>query len=295
MNKTQVRITLAFGILGVTSSSFIFLAADKDPYSIAFARVFLTGFLSYVFISRYGSNVSAAITRSDVGKIFLAGFSLATHFSWWFASLNYIPVGISLALTNTAPIWLALIVIFVYKQKPQSNQILSMIFIIFGSYLLFLGNSNLGDKGIEGLTLAMGSAIGFAIYLILARSMVPKLGLWRYFGLVNLSAAGVILPWIFVRDHQSDVLDPSLWFWGMMLAIFPGIMGHAIYNFSMSKLDPIDVSVATLGEPVLGAFLAFIFLDESLSKTQSFAFSCLILAIGLTINISHENIDENVK
>ncbi|MHA2097182.1 MAG: DMT family transporter [Candidatus Kariarchaeaceae archaeon] len=268
MNKSQVRITLAFGVLGVTSSSFIFLEADKDPYSIAFVRVFLTGTISYALISRYSKSESTPITRRDLVKILLAGFSLATHFSWWFASLNYIPVGISLALTNTAPIWLALIVIFVYKQKPQSNQILSMIFVILGSYLLFLDSDSLEENGLEGLTLAMGSAFGFAIYLILARSMVPKLGLWRYFGLVNLTSALTILPWIFVRDHQSDLLDHYLWFWGLMLAIFPGIMGHAIYNFSMSKLDPIDVSISTLGEPVLGTVIAYIFLDQYLTISQ---------------------------
>ena len=79
-----------------------------------------------------------------------------------------------------------------------------MFFVVLGSVILFSNNSNLGDNGIEGLTLAMGSAFGFAIYLILAKSMVPKLGLWRYFGLVNLFAALTILPWLFVRNQQSS-------------------------------------------------------------------------------------------
>ncbi|MCE7737402.1 MAG: EamA family transporter, partial [Candidatus Heimdallarchaeota archaeon] len=219
MQKSQVRLILVFGVLGVTSSSFIFLEADKDPYSIAFIRVLLTGIISYLLISKnYITSEQVPITRKDIGKIFIAGFSLATHFSWWFASLNYIPVGISLALTNTAPIWLAILVIVIYKQTPHPNQFISMFFVILGSVILFSNNSKLGDNGIEGLTLAMGSAFGFAIYLILAKSMVPKLGLWRYFGLVNLFAAFTILPWLFVRNQQSDLLDPSLWFWGLALA-----------------------------------------------------------------------------
>ncbi|MCE7734005.1 MAG: EamA family transporter, partial [Candidatus Heimdallarchaeota archaeon] len=100
-----------------------------------------------------------------------------------------------------------------------------------------------------------------------------------------------ILPWLFVRNQQSDLLDPSLWFWGLALAVFPGILGHAIYNFSMSKLDPIDVSIATLGEPVLGSILAYVFLHQLLSNLQIVAMSSLILAIGFTINISNRNED----
>lgn len=292
MQKSRVRLILVFGVLGVTSSSFIFLEADKDPYSIAFIRVLLTGLISYFLISKnYITTNQVPITRRDLAKIFIAGFSLATHFSWWFASLNYIPVGISLALTNTAPIWLAILVIIIYKQSPNPNQLISMFFVILGSIILFSNNSKLGENGLEGLTLAMGSAFGFAIYLILAKSMVPKLGLWRYFGLVNLFAAITIFPWLFVRNRQSDLFDPSLWFWGLSLAIFPGILGHAIYNFSMSKLDPIDVSIATLGEPVLGSFLAYIFLDQFLSNLQILAMSSLILAIGFTVNISNEKED----
>ncbi|MFV2016640.1 MAG: DMT family transporter, partial [Candidatus Heimdallarchaeota archaeon] len=199
-----------------------------------------------------------------------------------------IPVVISLALINTAPIWLTILVIIFYKQNPHINQFISMFFVILGSALLFRDSSNLSENGLDGLILAMGSGFGFAVYLILAKSMVPKLGLWRYFGLVNLFSALTLFPWLFIRGIQGDIFDPYLWFWGLMLAIFPGIMGHAIYNFSMSKLDPIDVSIATLGEPVLGTVLAYLFLEQSLSNTQVLAMSSIILAIGFTVSISSE-------
>ncbi len=292
MKKSQVRFILAGGVLGVTSSSFIILEADKDPYSIAFVRVFLTGIISYFFLSRMPTKDQVyEINKNDVYKILLAGFSLATHFSWWFASLDYIPVGISLALTNTAPIWLTVLVIFIYKQRPQFNQWIAMVFVLVGSFLLYrsidrssnIDNTNLGNQELEGLILALGSAFGFAVYLILAKSMVPKLGLWRYFGLVNLSASAMILQWIFITSRHTDLIDSSIWFWGLLLAIFPGILGHAIYNFSMSKLDPIDVSVATLGEPILGTIIAFVYLHQSLSNLQILALSSLVVAISFTI------------
>jgi drug/metabolite transporter (DMT)-like permease len=62
-------------------------------------------------------------------------------------------------------------------------------------------------------------------------------------------------------------------------------MGHAVYNFSMSKLDPIDVGVGTLGEPVLGTILAFILFDESLSILQFSAILILLLAILFSIEL----------
>jgi drug/metabolite transporter (DMT)-like permease len=130
-----------------------------------------------------------------------------------------------------------------------------------------------------GLILALSSAIGFAIYLLIAKILLAKYGLWRYFGLVNLSSAITLLAWLLIKNKINIILDIELWLWGALLALIPGIFGHAIYNWSMSKLHQIDVAIATLGEPVLGTIMAWIIFTEILSPLQSVGLSFLLLAI----------------
>lgn len=283
----RTRLILFYGVLAVTSSSFIirfaYQSGDSPAYALAFVRVLLTGILSYFILNP--SKQYTLHSKSDGVKILLAGFSLATHFGWWFDSLNYINISSSLSLTNTAPIWMALIGFIVYSAKLKLRQVMSIIFVTLGSMILFFTSQNTGDGTVNGLLLALGSAIGFAVYLLVARDLVPKYGLWRYFGMVNLATALVLGIWVLLNGQYLSLTSSNVWFFGLLLAIIPGLSGHAIYNWSMPRLDAVDVGVATLGEPVIGTILAWIIFSEYLTTSQFIAIGFLLIAISLTIEL----------
>ncbi len=282
---------LFFGVIMVTTSSFIIRFANQDSYALAFVRVLITSIYSLclaLIISKSKSSdsiVKEKLTVKDAGLIFLAGASLASHFAWWFSSLDYIPISTSLSLTNTAPVWLALISFFLLKTKMNYRQVGAILLVVLGTIILFIEAIGfdfsviLIENTSFGLILALSSAIGFAIYLLIAKLLLSKYGLWRYFGLVNLSSAITLIFWLLVQNKISVLLNIDLWFWGALLALFPGILGHAVYNWSMSKLHQVDVAIATLGEPILGTILAWIIFTEVLSPLQSIGLSFLLLAI----------------
>lgn len=276
MRIENPRVILALGVLAVTSSSFIFRFADQDPYLIAFTRVFITGIIAYFLLGR--NHPKYQITTNEYFKILIAGVSLATHFGWWFASLGYIDVGISLALTNTAPVWLAIFTYLVYRQNLNKFQFFSIIFVIIGSTIAFISEP-IGSAEFQGLTLALGSAVGFAIYLLIAKDLVNKISLWRYFGLVNLSAALTLLIWVSFQHKLALLPNGWLWLFGLILALIPGISGHAVYNWAMGKFEAIEVGIATLGEPVLGAIIAWLIFQGSFDAIELISVSMLIFAI----------------
>jgi drug/metabolite transporter (DMT)-like permease len=289
VDKLKARLVLFYGVLSVTSSSFIIRAAYSSlgyeaPYVLAFIRVLSTGLISLIILSSITGR-KAVSDKREYFMIFLAGFSLATHFGWWFDSLRYVPIGISLSLTNTAPVWLTLFVFLFYKKIPTQKQYLAIIFVIVGSIIIFVGSFEQGINSLLGVSLALASAIGFALYLLIARDRVQKYGLWFYFGLVNIAAASTLLVWLILLNQIHVLLDPEIWFWGILLSIFPGVMGHALYNWAMSRLDSIDVGIATLGEPVLGTILAVFLLQEILKWNELLGITFLIIAIALTLEI----------
>jgi drug/metabolite transporter (DMT)-like permease len=111
--------------------------------------------------------------------------------------------------------------------------------------------------------------------------------------MVNIAAAIFFIPWLLFNGEYVETSQMDLWLWGCLLAFIPGIMGHAVYNYSMSKLDPIDVGVGTLGEPVLGTILAFFIFDESLSSLQLLAILNLLLAILFSIEFKSSKTHES--
>lgn len=291
VDKLKARLILFYGVLSVTSSSFIIRAAYDSlgfeaPYTLAFVRVLSTALVSLFVLSSVWQTSSSprGINRRDLLFMAVAGIALATHFGWWFSSLRFIPVGVSLSLTNTAPVWLTFLLFLFYQKLPSNRQYLAIASVLVGSTILFLGNADFGEQGALGLILALASAIGFALYLLMAKGRVDEFGLWKYFGMVNLFAALTLLFWIVSLDELSLLMNWELWGWGLLLAIVPGVMGHAVYNWSMNRLDSIDVGIATLGEPVLGTILAIFIEQELLGWYQSIAIFFLILAIALTLD-----------
>ncbi len=290
MDAKNPRIILYAGVLAVTTSAFIVKYAQQDPYSLAAVRVILTGVISLSF-SKLFKYQKLDLTNQEKGLIILSGISLASHFAWWFASLSAnIPIGTSLALTNTAPVWIVILSVIIYREKPNAKATVSIILVIIGSAILFI-SSNTTQLEIEGLIYAIASAIGFAIYLIIAKLLVQKVGMWRYFGLVNITAGISLLPIILLQD--KEIIIPDLWIYGMLLALIPGMLGHATYNWAMSRIDQVDVAIATLGEPILGTFFAFIIFREYLDTSEIIGMFFLLSAILLTL-ISNST-DRNIQ
>jgi len=292
--KVRDELILLYGIFMVTSSSFIVLDATDNGIPInrvllAFSRVLFTGSISLLFLSKQTRKHSVEenqvnfFTKHPTISICLAGVSLAAHFAWFFLSLDFLPVGISLSLTNTAPLWMLMLSIIVFKEHPRFIDWIAILSAIVGIGILGSKNLNLNGSWSDytiGVFYSLASGFVLAIYLILARHGVRKMGLWRYFGLVNISSAGSLLLYIVITDTFVQISLATLWY-GLLLAIFPGLMGHAAFQYSMSKLPTPLVGAATIGEPVLGTILAFIFLGQYLVFSDVLGIVITLFALSI--------------
>lgn len=278
--RLHPRLILYLGVLAVTTSSFIIRFADQDAYSLAASRVLLTGLFSLILSTKFNYS-KLQISRKEIGLIILSGMSLASHFAWWFESLSFLPIGTSLSLTNTAPVWLVIISVLINKKFPPKNSFLSILLVVLGTTFLFIASYS-DTIIVQGLLLALGSAIGFAIYLLIAKELVNKVGLWRYFGMVNLTAGITLLIVLFLSGNQG-ITNVDVWQYGVVLALVPGMLGHATYNWAMSKIDQVDVALATLGEPVLGTFFAWVVFSELLKLEEFIGVMLLLSAILLSL------------
>ncbi len=288
-------MVLVIGILAVTSSSFIVLEAGEisnsmgDRIVLAFYRVLFTSFFSYVFLYRLfklnpgRSNMHKETRASNIpmwAVVLLSGGSLAFHFSLWFISLDYLPVGISLALTNSAPIFVVILTWLLYHERTTPLQVGGVLMAISGAAILSLESFNDSTVFLNGFLFAFLSAIALAVYLSLAKKGVTEYGLWNYFGKVNFVAAMVLLFWILFIGKNPVSL--STIYYGFLLALIPGIMGHASFQYAMSRVRSAIVSVSTLGEPLLGTLIAWVFLDQILTGAQTIGGLLILFGVYVT-------------
>ena len=135
----------------------------------------------------------------------------------------------------------------------------------------------------EGLgdLLATSGAIVAAAYVLIGRRLRGRLSLVGYTFLVY-GAAAVFLAVFMLISGKTPIGYPSrAYFWFLLLALVPQLMGHSSFNWALGYVSAALVSVALLCEPVGATLLAYLFLGET--PTTLKLFGAILILIGVYI------------
>jgi len=77
--------------------------------------------------------------------------------------------------------------------------------------------------------------------------------------------------------------QPATYGWFLLLALLPQLLGHSSFNWALGHLPASYVAIATLGEPIGAAILAFIFLGEVPSRLKMAAAAMILAGIYLAL------------
>ncbi len=289
---------LAVGILAVsTASVFIRQAQVFAPslviaaYRLTFASLLLTPFA----LTRQRKEL-AQLTRRELGLALLSGCFLALHFASWITSLEYTTVASSVVLVSTTPLWVALIAPFTLKEPLNKLVLIGMGLAVIGGAIVglsdgctWVGNSMtcpslasfVGGQAFVGDLLAVAGAIMGACYLMIGRRLRGGVSLISYIYLVYGMAAVVLIGIMFIGHANPLGYPPIVYFWFMLLALVPQLLGHSSFNWALRYLSVAYVSISLLGEPIGSTILAYIFLKETPSILK--IIGAILILIGIYI------------
>lgn len=280
----QTYAILAVGLAAVSLSAiFIRLAQDEGISSlvIAASRLLLaTLILTPMALRKYRSHLQS-LTRRDLLLVSISGLFLALHFILWITSLELTSVLISVVLVTTSPLWAALLESLFLKARITRLVALGLAFAVTGGILIGLPGENnlisLGSNPLLGSLFALGGAIAVAVYLVVGRSVRPKLPLIPYIWLVYGIAAIFALLAVAVSGAQITGHSTNGYLLLLAVALFPQLIGHSSFNYALKHLSATYVGVASQLEPVSSAILAVIVFQE-LPTSLQLAGSSVILA-----------------
>jgi drug/metabolite transporter (DMT)-like permease len=119
-----------------------------------------------------------------------------------------------------------------------------------------------------GNFLALAGAWMAAGYLLIGRRLRAKMTLIPYIFVVYGMAAVILLIIMLASGEKALGLPPQAYFWILLLAIFPQLLGHSTFNWALKYLPASLVSITLLGEPIGSIILAFLILDETPSVPE---------------------------
>jgi drug/metabolite transporter (DMT)-like permease len=221
----------------------------------------------------------------------ICGFALVQWF--YFLAIERLPVGIALLIEFTAPVLVALFARFGRKERVRRRVWAALALSLFGLGLVAQVWDGLSLDGV-GVLAASAGALGLAIYFIVGEHGVGNRDPLSLVCLAMLVAAvfwSALLPWwTFPFDalQGSATLlgnfdDVSLPVWLLALwIVVPGtIAPFALSTASLRHLPATIVGVVAMAEPPLAAFVAFLWLDETLAAAQLLGGAIVLAGIGL--------------
>ncbi len=289
---------MIFGILTISTGSIMVRYAQSYAPSLVVAalRLFLATLVLTPFaLSRHRSEL-AALSRGELALAGLSGFFLALHFAFWIISLEYTNVASSVVLATSTPLYVALFAPFTIKERVSRIILLGVALALVGGVVVGLSDAcsinqaglqcpELGQffrgKAIIGDILATMAAVVAAAYVLIGRRLRAKLSLIGYISLVYGVSAIVLLVVMFASGNSPFGFPPMAYFWFLMLALVPQLLGHSSFNWALGYASAALVSVALLVEPIGATLLAYIFLGET--PTMLKIFGAILVLIGVYI------------
>jgi len=287
------------GIAAVSTASLLIRFSQEYVPSITIAafRLGLAALILLPYTLIKHRREIRNLSWDDLKFALLAGFLLAVHFASWITSLEYTSVASSVVLVTTTPLWVALLAPFFLREKTPRIAFIGMVIALVGGIVIALSDvcvwlpgglscqsesGNLGPKTLLGDFLALLGAVAGAGYLMIGKHLRNKISLTPYIFLVYSASAIFLLVAMLFSEGVPPIYPGKVYFWLLLLALLPQLLGHSIFNWSLKYLPTGYVAVNLLGEPVGSAILAYFFLNETPTAVKIIGAILILAGIVLT-------------
>lgn len=279
-----VLSALLWGTVGVAVKA-IYGLADTNPLSIGFLRLaisvpalFLAGWLVL------GGRMFRAVRRRDLAIMLLLGVMVAFYQVCYFGAIAQVGVAIAVLVTLcTAPVLVALLSLWLFREKLTSKLMLALACALLGTVLLVSVQPN--AAGVQsntaiGVLLALGSAFGYAVLTLCSHLLAG-----RYHPLQSLTigfGTGAIILLPFALLSGFAISYPVVgWLLLLYLGLIPTVLAYVLFLSGLRYTTATAASITTLLEPLTSTLLAGLFFKEQLGLFGLFGGILLLGSIVL--------------
>jgi len=281
--KINPYLVLIIGVIAISISAILVKVATAPAGVIAFYRLLFSILLmSPLFMFKYRKELKL-VTKRDWGLSVASGVFLAFHFILWFESLNYTSVASSTVLVTLQPIFAFIGTYLFFKERLSFKAICSGMIAVGGSIIISYGDFKISGSALFGDILALAACALVTFYLLFGQSVRKRISLITYTFIVYAISTLVLFGYLLVTKESFYPYPKSDWWYFLLLAIVPTLLGHTLLNWVVKWVSTSMISVAILFEPVGATILAFYIIGENVNLSQLIGGSVVLLGIGLFV------------
>ncbi len=268
MKKALPYLALAVGILSLTFSSLFIRWSQAPGPVVSFYRMAVAAVVLFPFFMLQPRVDRQAGAKWILLPILAGVFSGLDHATWGF-SLALTNVANATLLNNIAPLWVALVAFFLWKERLGRRFWGGLALALAGAAFV-LGSDFLRNPGTgTGDLLAAGSSIFYAGYFLFTQRSRVHLNTLTHLWLMVVAAGLVLVP-------VNVIAGFPLWGYGLPAilsflgaALISQVIGYLSLGYALGVLPASLVAPTMILQPVLTAILAVPLAGEPLSWTQA--------------------------
>ena len=275
-----VALAAALWALGAAVASSLFDDGVK-PLELAEARSVVSALglaLIPVAWRRPVSPPEPAVRRSLVALGACIGLVNAVYY----VAIERLPVAVALVLQYTAPAMVVIWTALRLRAKPRNDVLFAVALALAGVALVSgLLGAKIGSADGLGVVMGLASAILFATYTLVGESVISSYGpLGAMFRAFSIAGAGWI-TWQAFNGWPAELFEPANLPRVLLVGVMATLVPFFLYLWGVERVRAERAAIAATLEPVLGAVVAWLLLDQSLGILQVTGGALVIVAVIL--------------
>lgn len=238
------------------------------------------------------NNVSAKqavkIDPKDIWVFIGTGIVSVVFFNFcYFNTIIYTSLSVAAIMLYTAPIFVMLISVPVFKEKLGTRKIIALVLAFVGCGVVtgaFTGNMVLDAKG---LLFGLGAGGGYALYSIFGKIAADKGYSSANITLYTFIFASIgVLPFINIKHMVEAFSGNGGFLYSIVLIIITTFLPYIFYTAGLSMMEPGKAAIVACIEPVVATYVGWIAFAE---KPTLITYVGVIMVIAAIVLINANN------
>ncbi len=255
--------------------------------SVLFYRFLMASAILAVFL--LVQKKSFRLTPRQIPGVLLLGITCTLSAFTLFLSFLYLPSGIAVTLAFTCPLWVVLIQILCFRERPTITVLTGLILAFFGVFLISGGCSG-GAVGLGGLLIGLFSGLSYAVYMVIIEKSslktLPTETQTFYGMLASFCIFGVyflVAPFFPALPNLQGIPGISGFFWLAGLAFFCTFLAFWLIAVGIRYVGPAITAIVGALEPLTAVVVGILVFQEVLTPSMIFGIILILVSFFAVI------------
>ena len=278
MNKP--RVALVLGIICISIFPILVKLELAPPVVSGFYRMGIAAaiLLPYTLLS--------GKMKIPSGKLLLltivCGSLFALDVAVWNIAIQQSTATQATLLTNLSPVWVGLGALLFLRNKPTRNFWIGTLIAIFGMIVLVGFHIFLNLDFNTAFIFAILSGMFYAIYMLVSKRVLYDMEVLPFITLSTTTSAVVLAGMSYANNEAFIGYSQEGWLVFFIQGIVCQLLAWLLLGYATKHMRATRVAVSLLGQAVLTAILAWIFIGEAITFQMVIGGMILLLGIRIT-------------